>query len=103
MFENNFNLVAYFLGCSSLFGAMQNPETSSIWWLLIGLCSMILFIFSNEKLPFLGVDIVNLVVLALLIQLLPNYLGFYLNVIVIVALFFLLFIKNKLYKKYATQ
>jgi hypothetical protein len=83
---------------------VQYPEVSKSWWLTIGICSGLLFVSSNcmESVPhwtFLGIDALNLIVLALLIQILPPSLGLVLNVVVLLAIFLLLYVKSTFYEK----
>ena len=98
------NLCAYILGSVCLIGMVRYPEVPTNWWLTIGICSGSLFISSNcmESVPhwtFLGIDALNLIVLALLIQILPPSLGLVLNVVVLLAIFLLLYIKSTFYEK----
>ncbi|MPM14655.1 hypothetical protein SDC9_61019 [bioreactor metagenome] len=83
---------------------VRYPEVSESWWLTIGICSGLLFVSSNcmesaKHWTFLGIDALNLIVLALLIQLLPPSWGFALNVVVLMAIFLLLYIKSTFYEK----
>lgn len=94
------NLFAYVLACTLLIGAVQYRSVPLIWWFVIGLCSALLFVYSGKatekKLVSLGIDVVNLVVLAILVNTLPSHIGLLLNVIVLLALVLLLFAKSKL-------
>lgn len=94
------NLFAYVLACTSLIGVVQYPSVPLIWWFVIGLGSALLFVYSGKasekKLVSLGIDAVNLVVLAILVNTLPSHIGLLLNVIVLLALIVLLFAKSKL-------
>lgn len=101
------NLYAYILYCTSLIGAAQYPSVPLIWWFIIGLGSGLLFIYSNskereKKIAFLGIDVFNLILLATLVQSLPSHIGLLLNVIVLLALFLLLFVKSKFLEKYGS-
>jgi len=98
------NLCAYVLGCACLIGMIRYPEVAASWWLILGSCSGLLFIFSNYRetakyWTFLGIDALNLVVLALLIQLLPPSMGPGLNVVVLLAIFLLLYVKSTFHEK----
>lgn len=98
------NLCAYILSSVCLIGMVQYPEVPKSWWLTIGLCSGLLFVSSNcmasaQPWTFLGVDALNLIVLSLLVQVLPPSLGLALNVVVLLAIFLLLYIKNTFYEK----
>lgn len=97
---NKYNLFAYILACTSLIGAVQYPSVPLIWWFVIGLGSALLFIHSSKapekKLVSLGIDALNVVVLAILINTLPAHIGLVLNVIVLLVLFLLLFAKSEL-------
>ena len=97
-------LCAYILGSASLIFFFFYPEVSTNWWLTIGICSGLLFISSNcmestQHWTFLGIDALNLIVLALLIQVLPPSLGMALNIVVLLAIFLLLYIKSTFYEK----
>ena len=98
------NLCAYILGSACLIGMVRYPEVSKSWWLTIGICSGLLFISSNcmestQHWTFLGIDALNLIVLALLIQILPPSLGLALNVVVLLAILLLLYVKSTFYEK----
>jgi len=99
MNTNKYNLFAYVLACTSLIGAVQYPSVPLIWWFVIGLGSALLFVYSSEapekKLVFLGIDVFNLVVLAILVNTLPSHIGLLLNAIVLLVLVLLLFAKSK--------
>ena len=102
----SYNLSAYILGCTSLIGSVQYPKVPLLWWIIIGLASGLLVVYSNskeqeKKLTFLSIDVANLIILAILVQVLPPYLGLLLNVIVLLALFLLLFVKSKIQGKYS--
>lgn len=106
MSTKKYNLWAYILGCTALIGAVQYPTIPLFWWLIIGFGSGMLFVYSNskvqeKKLTFLGIDILNLVLLTILVQTLPSHWGLYLNLVVLLVLFLLLYIKSKIYEKYA--
>jgi uncharacterized SAM-binding protein YcdF (DUF218 family) len=53
----------------------------------------------SQHWTFLGIDVLNLIVLALLIQILPPSLGLALNVVVLLAIFLLLYVKSTFYEK----
>ena len=98
------NLCAYILGSACLIGIARYPEVPTNWWLTIGICSGLLFISSNcmefsQHWTFLGIDVLNLIVLALLIQILPPSLGLALNVVVLLAIFLLLYVKSTFHEK----
>ena len=72
MNPNRCNLYAYILGCACLIGRARYPEVPESWWLTISICSGLLFVSSNcmesaQHWTFLGIDALNLIVLALLI------------------------------------
>lgn len=100
MITNKANLFAYVLACTSLIGAVQYPSVPLVWWFVIGLGSALLFVYSSKatekKLVSLGIDVFNLVALAILVNTLPSYIGLLLNVIVLLVLVLLLFAKSKL-------
>jgi cell division protein FtsW (lipid II flippase) len=71
----SYNLSAYILGCTSLIGSVQYPKVPLLWWIIIGLASGLLFVYSNskeqeKKLTFLSIDVANLIILAILVQVL---------------------------------
>lgn len=107
MITNKANLFAYVLACTSLIGAVQYPSVPLVWWFVIGLGSALLFVYSSKatekKLVSLGIDIFNLVVLAILINTLPSHIGLLLNVIVLLVLVLLLFAKSKLESSIETR
>lgn len=100
MIINKSNLFAYVLACTSFIGAVQYPSVPLFWWFVIGLGSALLFVYSSKalekKLVSLGIDVVNLVVLAILVNTLPSHIGLLLNGIVLLILVLLLFAKSKL-------
>ncbi|CZR06998.1 hypothetical protein [Trichococcus ilyis] len=100
MNTNKYNLFAYILACTSLIGAVQYPSVPLIWWFVIGLGSALLFIHSSKatekKLVSLGIDVFNLVVLAILVNTLPSHIGLLLNAIVLLIVILLLFAKSKI-------
>lgn len=100
MITDKSNLFAYVLACTSLIGAVQYPSVPLFWWFVIGLGSALLFFYSSKvpgkKLVSLGIDVFNLVVLAILVNTLPSHIGLLLNVVVMLVLFLLLFAKSKL-------
>lgn len=98
------NLCAYVLGCACLIGRARYPEVPESWWLTISICSGLLFVSSNcmestQHWTFLGIDALNLIVLALLIQVLPPSLGMSVNIVVLLAIFLLLYIKSTFHEK----
>ena len=100
MNDKKYNLFAYVLACTSFIGAVQYPSVPWIWWFVIGLGSALLFVYSGKasekKLVSLGIDVVNLVVLAILVNTLTAHIGLLLNVIVLLVLVLLFFAKSKL-------
>lgn len=100
MITNKSNLFAYVLACTSLIGAVQYPSVPFFWWFVIGLGSVLLFVYSSKatekKLVSLGIDVFNLVVLDMLVNTLPSHIGLLLNVLVLLVLILLLFAKSKL-------
>jgi hypothetical protein len=100
MIINKSNLFAYVLASTSFIGAVQYPSVPLVWWVIIGLGSALLFVYSSKatekKLVSLGIDVFNLVVLAILVNTLPSHIGLLLNAIVLLILILLLFAKSKL-------
>ncbi|OUL07487.1 hypothetical protein B0533_13765 [Sedimentibacter sp. SX930] len=107
MTTNKSNLFAYVFACTSLIGAVQYPIVPLIWWFIIGLGSALLFVYSSKtsgkKLVSLGIDVFNLIVLAILVNTLPSHIGLLLNVIVLLVLVLLLFAKSKLESSIETR
>jgi hypothetical protein len=54
---------------------------------------------SAQHWTFLGIDALNLIVLALLIQVLPPSLGMSVNIVVLLAIFLLLYVKSTFHEK----
>lgn len=109
MITNKSNLFAYVFACTSLIGAVQYPSVPLFWWFVIGLgsASALLFVYSRKatekKLVSLSIDVFNLVVLAILVNILPSHIGLLLNAIVLLILFLLLFAKSKIESSIETR
>ena len=107
MITNKSNLFAYVFACTSLIGAVQYPNVPLFWWFVIGLGSALLFVYSRKatekKLVSLSIDVFNLVVLAILVNILPSHIGLLLNAIVLLVLFLLLFAKSKIERSIETR
>lgn len=107
MNAKKYNLFAYVVACTSFIGAVQYPSVPLFWWFVIGLGSALLFVYSSKppekKLVSLGVDVFNLVVLAILVNILPSHIGLLLNAIVLLVLVLLLFAKSKLESSIETR
>ena len=107
MITNKSNLFAYVFACTALIGAVQYPNVPLFWWFVIGLGSALLFVYSRKatekKLISLSIDVFNLVVLAILVNILPSHIGLLLNAIVLLILFLLLFAKSKIESSIETR
>lgn len=102
---NNYNILAYILGCTSLLGLIQYQNIPSVWWLMIGLIGGLVLLYSNIKyrnIKYLLIDVINLIILSISVQIMPINIGIYLNVLVLVLVLILLFIKAKILEKVAS-
>jgi phosphatidylserine synthase len=99
---NNYNILAYILGATSFLGIIRYPEIPVTWWLVIGLIGGLILLYSNIKYrntKYLTLDVVNIIIIFIVIQVLPQHIGIYLNILVAVLVLALLFIKAKILEK----
>ena len=85
------------MGASSLLGIIQYSDLPLAVWILIGVVGVSAMVISNSKYrdqKHLLVDSINFLVIPLVIYLLPNDWGFYLNVIVTILVILLLTVKK---------
>lgn len=91
------NVLGYVMGASSLLGIIQYSDLPLIVWILIGVVGVGAMVVSNSKYrdqKHLLVDSINFLVIALVIYLLPNSWGFYLNVITAILVIVLFAVKR---------
>lgn len=99
---NNYNILAYILGCTSFIGRIQYQDIPATWWLLFALIGGLILLYSNIKYrntTYLTIDVINIIILAIFIQVLPTNIGIFLNFLVLVFVLILLYIKIKIVKK----
>ena len=99
---NNYNILAYILGCTSFIGLIQYQNIPATMWLIFALMGGLALLYSNIKyrnIKYLKIDVVNIIILFTVIQILPRNIGIFLNVLILILVLILLFIKTKIVEK----